>query len=496
MFKMVKYFAFSLCIASLVLQGCSKKELVDLYPEFNLDALANPSNIKQVEDVLLGAYAAFRNANYFGSGSGTGSGWAIMPDVLSDNLYETLQTLSNSRAMADWLYQPNTAQVATLYAAPYGVIANANIVLRDIDKFTTSANQLLANRLKGQAYAMRAMAHFDLMRYFAVKYDRNSTTDLALYYSTQFIVQPNVRPARMSNKQYYDSIFNDLSKATTLLGNVDAPINPVTGLTRPYIDLPVINALLARIYLYAGMWPEAIAAATRVINDRPLVNLDQAAFSGMYNQTSRGEIIWNVQFETGQQGPTFLAYFATNGRSYFRPALEIATVAGTTGLIRSNDIRYSAFFTTMSGEQSLTKFRGKGTVTDGSTNFPVFRTGEMYLIRAEARARNAQEGPALDDLNALRAARINGYIPVTGVTGALLLEAIANERRRELVGEGHRFFDLKRTTRTITRGSTCGNQAISPAGDCQLNPTDREWTLPIPESVRNANENAQQNPDY
>lgn len=496
MFKIVQRFVFLLGVTGLVLQGCSRKELVDLYPEFNLDALANPSNIRQVEDVLLGAYAAFRNANYYGSGSGTGSGWALMPDVLSDNVYETLQTLANSRAMADWTYLPNTAQVSGLYAAPYGVIANANIVLREIDKFTRADNQLLANRLKGQAYAMRAMAHFDLMRYFAAKYDRNSTTDLALFYSTQFIVQPNVKPARISNKAYYDSIFNDLSKASTLLANVDAPINPVTGLTRPYIDLPVVNALLARIYLYAGMWPEAIAAATKVINDRPLVNLDQAAFAGMYNQTSRGEIIWNVQFEAGQQGPTFLVFFATNGRSYFRPALEIATVAGTSGLIRSNDIRYSAFFTTMSGELSLTKYRGKGTVADGIMNFPVFRTGEMYLIRAEARARNGQEGPALDDLNALRAARINGYVPVSGVTGALLLDAIANERRRELVGEGHRFFDLKRTTRTIVRGSTCGNTAISPAGDCQLNPGDREWTMPIPETVRNANENAEQNPDY
>ncbi|WP_315822388.1 RagB/SusD family nutrient uptake outer membrane protein [Paraflavitalea speifideaquila] len=398
--------------------------------------------------------------------------------------------------MADWLYQPNTPQLATLYAAPYGVISNANIVLRDIDKFTTPDKQLLSNRLKGQAYALRALAHFDLMRYFAVKYDRNSTTDLALYYSTQFVVQPNVKPARLPNKQYYDSIFNDLSRAVTLLGNVDVPINPVTGLTRPNIDLVVVQAILARVYLYAGMWPEAIAAATKVIAERPLVNLDQAAFSGMYNQTSRGEIIWNVQFETGQQGPTFLVYFATNGRSYFRPALEIATVAGTTGLIRNNDIRYSAFFTPVSGELSLTKYRGKGSVSDGQTNFPAFRTGEMYLIRAEARARNAQEGPALDDLNALRAARINGYVPVTGLTGDLLQEAIANERRRELMGEGHRFFDLKRTTRYIERGSTCGKPAISPTGDCKLEPNDREWTLPIPESVRNANENAQQNPNY
>lgn len=496
MFKNIKRSFIYASLAVLGLQACTKKELIDLYPEFSLDAISNPSSMKQVEEVLTGAYANFRNANYFGSGSGTGSGWAIMPDVMSDNLWETTQTLANSRTMADWLYQPNTGQVSTLYSAPYGVIANANIVLRDIDKFTTADNRRLANRIKGQAYAIRAIAHFDLMRYFSATYDRNSTTVLALNYSTQFIVSPNVKPVRMSNKQYYDSLFSDLSKAETLLADVDKPINAATGLTRPFIDLPVVNAILARIYLYAGMWPEAITAATKVIDARPLVNLDQTAFSGMYNQTNRGEIIWNVQFESGESGPTFIAYFATNGRSYFRPALEIATAAGTSGLIQNNDIRYTAFFTAASGELALTKFKGKNALSDGNMNFPVFRTGEMLLIRAEARAKNSQEGLALQDLNTLRAARITGYTPVSGVTGNLLLEAIANERRRELVGEGHRFFDLKRTTRLIVRGSTCSNTAVSPTGDCRLEPADREWTLPIPESVRNANANAAQNPDY
>lgn len=481
----------------VVLQACSKEELVDLYPEFSLDALSNPSSMKQVEEVLGGAYAGFRNANYYSSGSGTGAGWAIMPDVMSDNLYEAIETLANSRAMADWTYQPNTGQVTSLYSAPYGVIANANIVLRDVDKFTTTENQLLANRLKGQAYAIRAMAHFDLFRYFAYKYDRNSTTDLALAYSTQLILTPGVKPARLPNKQYYDSLFADLSAAVTLLSSIDKPINAESGLIRPYIDLPAVYALQARIYLYAGMWPEAITAATNAINARPLVNLSQSAFSGMYNQTNRGEIIWNIQFESGQSGPSFLAYFATNGRSYFRPALEIATGDSTSGLIQKGDIRYAAFFTKENdGRLALTKFKGKSGLSDGAANFPVFRTGEMYLIRAEARARNSQEALALDDLNALRAARISGYVPAVGLTGNLLLEAIANERRRELVAEGHRFFDLKRTTRTIVRGSTCGNTAVSPAGDCTLSPTDREWALPIPESVRNANENADQNPDY
>lgn len=496
MFKIIKYSILTLS-AAVMLQACSKKDLVELTPEFSLDALTNPSSMKQVEEVLLGAYAGFRNGNYYGSGSGTGGGWAMMPDVLSDNLYETVETLANSRTMADWLYQANTGQVSTFYSAPYAVIAAANIILRDVDKFTTASNQLMANRLKGSAYAIRALAHFDLFRYFATSYDRNSTNDLALAYIKDFTVSTSFKPARNNNKDYYDAMFADINQAVTLLGNVDKVINPPGGLTRPYIDLAAAYGIQARINLYAGQWAAAATAATNAINLRPLPALNQTAFSGMYNQTNVGDMIWNVQFESGQSGPTFLVYFATNARSYFRPAFEIATIAGDAGLIRSNDIRYSAYFTNVGGRLAVTKYKGKGTVSDGNANFIVLRTGEMYLIRAEANARigGANEALALADLNALRAARITGYVPEV-LAGAALLNAIADERRRELVAEGHRFFDLKRTTRTIVRGSTCGNPALSPAGDCQLNPTDREWTLPIPESVMNANENMVQNPGY
>jgi len=502
MFKIFKY-TFIILIAGSLVQACKKEEVIELTPEFSLDAVTNPSSMDQVEQVLLGAYSGFRNANYYGSGSGTGAGWALMPDVLSDNLYETLTSLANSRTMSEWTYNSNTGQIASFYQAPYAVIASANIVLRDIDEFTTASNQKTANRIKGQAYAIRALAHFDLFRYFAVKYDRASTTDLALYYSKEFTPTESFKPSRMSNKEYYDNLFADIDKAIALLLDVDKVINPASGLTRPYIDLTAVYALHARVYLYAGMWTEAVSASTKAINLRPLVNLNQAAFSGMYNQSHAGEIIWNVQFESGQSGPTFLVYFATGAppRNYFRPALEIADTTGNNGLIRSNDIRYSAFFTKANDNTSkglgLTKFKGKGSVSDGVANFPVFRTGEMYLIRAEANARLGGAGEALGlaDLNALRAARITGYTPVT-LSGSALLSAIADERRRELVGEGHRFFDLKRTTRNIVRGSTCGNTALSPVGFCTLSPTAREWALPIPESVRNANTNEIQNPNY
>lgn len=484
-----------------LMQSCSKKEVVDLTPEFLLDGTTNPSSVKQFEEVLTGAYASLRGANYYGSGSGTGAGWSLMPDAMSDNLYEfRAQTLANSRAMADWLYNSSTGQINGLYVAPYVTIGHANTIIQGIDKYANSGNQTQVNRIKGQAYALRALAHFDLFRYFASRYDRNSTTELALAYTKTFPVLNSSAvptPPRMNNKDYYDNLFADITQALTLLSsaNIDRAINTASGLTRPYLDQNGVYALQARVNLYAGNWADAATAATNALNGRPLTS-SQTDFSGMYNQTARGEIIWNVQFDEGQSGPTFLVFFATNNRNYFRPAPEIVVTGGTSGLIRSNDIRYAAYFTTLGGQPALTKYRGKGTVTNGNANFPAFRSGEMYLIRAEANARigGANEITAMADLNALRAARISGYIP-EALTGTALINAIADERRRELVGEGHRFFDLKRTTRVIQRGSVCGT-SVSAAGSCTLASTAREWTLPIPQNVLAANPSLVQNSGY
>jgi len=493
--KSFKHIFLATTVFSVLTVGCSKSDLIDLYPQFSLSAVNSPANMDQVEEVLTGAYQGFRSGSYYGDGSG--SGFSLMPDMMSDNLLETNESLANYKSLTDWVYADDDALVSGIWSAPYAIIANANIVLRDVDKFTTTENQTRANRLKGQALAIRAHAHFDLFRFFATSYDRSSTTELAVPYVTEFNVSPTVKPARISNKDFYDKVIADLNAAVGLLGNVDQTINPL-AIKRPMIDLAGAKAMQARVYLYAGMWAEAIQAATDVIALRPLAS--PANFVGMYNETDAGEIIWNAQFDAGQGGPGGGVYFSQNNRSAYAPAEEIATMDGTTGLLQSNDIRYDAYFRTIGGPNGLrlvvSKYRGKAALTDGNANFPVFRTGEMYLIRAEARARisPAQEAQAMADLNALRSARITGYVP-ENLTGAALLTAIANERRRELFAEGHRFFDLKRTTKSIVRAGGCGDPSVSPAV-CTLPSTAREWALPIPFDERSVNGNIQQNPGY
>jgi hypothetical protein len=480
-----------------LLQGCSKEEVIEIFPEYSLDALSNPSSMTQVNEVLTGAYAGFRASNYYGSASGTGAGWSIMPDAMSDNLYESsAETLANSRDMADWLYTTNTGQVSAFYSAPYQVIAAANIVIRDVDKFTTDLNKGEANRIKGQALAIRALAHFDLFRYFAPSYDKTASSSLALAYIKEFVVSTSLKPSRLNNPDYYQNLFADINEAITLLGDIDMEINESGLTTRPYIDLNAAYAIAARIHLYAGNWTDAANAAYNALtaeDGRPLATT-QSAFSGMYDETDIGEAIWNVKFESGQSGPTYIMYWPNNGRSYFRPVPAIAVADGTSGLIRADDIRHLAFFTPDARGISITKYQGKA-AADGNANFPAIRSGEMLLIHAEALARSGSESLGLASLNALRAARIEDYTNLN-LSGQALLDAIADERRAELVAEGHRFFDLKRTTNTINRGYPCGVVAISASGECALTPSDREWTLPIPQSVRNANENMEQTPGW
>jgi hypothetical protein len=96
----------------------------------------------------------------------------------------------------------------------------------------------------------------------------------------------------------------------------------------------------------------------------------------------------------------------------------------------------------------------------------------------------------LDDLNTLRAARINGFVNGTE-SGAALTAAIELERRKELFMEGHRWLDLKRTTRTINRGVV-----VAPTTQSTLATSNRSWVWPIPQGERDANPSMSQNAGY
>jgi hypothetical protein len=475
------------------LSSCSKA--IDQDPTHTVDGSQFFNTIEDYEKALIGVYARLLQDGYYGT-SNTGANALVgLPDIMSDNLFESSESLGNFQDYSRWTYTADDASIADMWLDMYRIVQQSNLVLRGLDKFAAT-NPGAVNRIKAQAIALRAMAHFDLLRYFGEDEDRNSTAKGIAYVEVFDVEQ---KPARLNVKASYDKIEADLKNAKLLMQNMDRAIqgNGTSGGDRSYVDDMVVNAILARMYLTANELDSAVKYSTLVINARPLAS--RANFPNIWIDVTTAEVIWSVKFEAFNSDIGSVMYYSVGNRAEYRPTTNLLTLYD-----QANDVRYASYFRlvqrganrndpTRPARTVLIKHDAKQSSLpkpDGIVNFKAFRTGEMYLIRAEAYARlgGVSEALALADLNTLRAARINNYVPVV-LTGQALLTAIEQERRKELVGEGHRFLDLKRTTRTIIRTTNC-------ASFCTLDPSAREWVFPIPQPEILANDAMEQNDGY
>ncbi len=120
---------------------------------------------------------------------------------------------------------------------------------------------------------------------------------------------------------------------------------------------------------------------------------------------------------------------------------------------------------------------------DSRVDVPLMRNAEMYLIEAEAKARQGQDAAAAQVLYDLVITRDPAYTKSTN-TGAALIEEIMTHRRIELWGEGYRFFDLKRLNLPLHRA---GNHQLSLANIMDIPAGDNLWTWLIPQDELDAN---------
>src|SRR5215470_3043617 len=287
-----------LVIILLTCALASCKKVVDVKPQYILDG-QELNSIQDFEFALTGAYSAFHNVNYYGATDGASNAFVTLPDMLSDNLNETGESLGNERVFSRWAYAEDETQIENTWIIAYRIIRSANIVENNIDKYA-SENPGAANRIKGQALAIRALAHFDLMRYFVDNYDRNSTSP-GVPYMTIFDYEQ--KPPRGTVKEDYDHIEQDLKMAKSLMSDMDHDINSATS--RAYIDADAVNAILAREALYSNQLDSAIKYATLAINARPLTL--RMLFPDIWTDGSTpavlSEVFWSCVFEAGQGAP-------------------------------------------------------------------------------------------------------------------------------------------------------------------------------------------------
>lgn len=436
------------------------------------------TSLSDLQAAMAGAYNGLKSNSYYDSYYGSPMAWSGLPDIMGDDFIEAYESYGNWRPDAEWRYAADDGVVSGAFTQAYAVIASSNDVIQNCKGFESGASTATAYQIEAQARALRAHCHFDLLRYYAESYDRNSDS-LALPYVTVFSKDNPLaaKPARISVKAFYDSIYADLNMSLQLYRQY----GDIENDSRYFIDSFCVHAMLARTGLYAGEYAQSADDASVVIDNFPLA--DEATYPLIWSDATTQEIVWQVPNDQ-----TMRPGFANNGdAASYRVANNFRDlIYGPAGGIRNDPSVIQRDIDGVGNVSRTLLYK-----YDGAKNFKVYRSSEMFLIRAECAYRLGVSG-ALDDLNTLRTTR---GAPAGAESGQGLFDAIFMERRLELIGEGHRWFDIKRTTRTIARDE-CGSDGNSFSTICSVGPDSRSWIWPIPFNEINLNSNLKQNPGY
>lgn len=392
----------------------------------------------------------------------------------------------------EWQFSSTDIGIRDNYLAinlNFQIIDRVNRVLQALPNATSTSAQdeALRTRLRGEALFMRAFAHFEMFRFYS---NTSVGTELAMPYLETPSLQPQ---ARLTVANYFQKMKADLQAAKSLLPTtVGADIYRATSLS--------VSGLQARVALYLKEYNDAITFSTEYINAIPLAN--RASFPGIWTDANNTESSFKLSRTAtlgGRIGNLFrnVSANASNiGVVTWRPSDKLWN-----SYDQINDIRFTSYFkdetlltSASRGSRIISKYAGTtyGTANENVADAKVFRTGEMYLIRAEARAENNDLVGAASDLNTLRSARINNYVPVVLISKDAAITEIINERFKELPFEGHRFFDAKRRNLAIIRLANDAqntNSITLPAGNFR-------FVLPIPDAEMQANPLMVQNPGY
>jgi hypothetical protein len=454
---MIKLFKYCLFISLFTASACN--DILDPQPvNLQITELAlNDAN--DVGSVVTGLYSALRT---------TGAPTVVAGDFTADMITHR-GTFTQYRELGIKQITPANAAVTALWSNLYSTIYIANFILERLPDITgvpaARRREVLATArfLRGYCYFIGVHTYGDMP--LVTTTDRNTNRNIA----------------RTSRDEIINFIEQDYLAALP-----DLPEEPA-GVA--FASKGAVRAALARFYLYQEDWARAEQYASEVIS------------SGKYTLVS--EFVQLVGQDFTSEAILELGYTANDDPGTDALGLNSLFV-GRREVIPSNEI-LDSLYSPASGERRRTvnfdpaRLRGTdngfivakyGNVPNDleNNNIVLFRLGEMYLIRAEARARQAKisgANSAEEDLNVLRA---RAKAPnATANTQNQMLSLVLRERIYELAYEGHRWYDLKRTGRL--------NQVMSTFSR-NWRPTYELWPVPQREIQSNPGLANAQNPGY
>ena len=479
----------------LIFSSC-KKSFLDTAPTNAVSATEAVATTKNGYAALNGIhrimYVQYDQQGQAGEGSNN-----IFRDLMGEDIVYPLANGSTGLiGFMQWITHRNVnaSDLRYVYRYYYRIISNANVLINGIDN--AEGPDVDKKIIKGQALAYRGWAHFQLVQLWGKRYDAatkpNSQLGVPLLTTNELEGQP-----RATVEDVYGQINKDLNDALRLLVSYSR-----TGTAaKSNLNENVVRGIKARVALAQQDWDAAATNAIAARNGYPL--MDTAAYKSGFNNIENPEWIWGSR-QIDDHNTFFYSYFAYISANFNSTVIRTQPRAINStlyNLIPATDVRKRMWDLTGAtvpippggarAPYQNKKFLAKSDALSVG-DVPYMRAAEMYLIEAEARARQGQNALAQSALFTLAKNRNYNYVQSTN-TGSALLDEISFQRRIELWGEGFRFTDLKRTNSPMSRAGIPNHlpALISvttvPAGDIR-------WEWLFPQDELNANKQLVQNP--
>lgn len=451
--KLIKTSLLALGLLCVSLQSCN---YTDLEPTDKVGIDKAFKDVPSVTRVMIGTYSVMSLRESL-----------QIAEYIADDVVQGSDAGGSGTDEFGWVYGDGGASNA-VWSRQYKVINNANRILHQSGEVVPNgaAEEEAMNNNFGQAYFLRAYAHFELLRFFT---DFKNDETLGVPY----VSYPHVLglPSRDKVAYCYDYLMKDLEKAFNLI--------PASRSDVAYATRASVQALRARIALYHQQYVHAYVYATEALRMVPMESAQD--FPAIWTDKSKKGVIMELP---RAQGESYIGTLFVGGdnSSVFRPSAKYMAC------YEANDARKSAYIGKGPDRGGSIVDRVQkyiGTAENiGLNDEKIFRSAEMKLIEIESLIHQDRLADANLVLNSFRALRISGWV-AKQFTKEQLISELLLERRRELSYEGHRFFDLRRYNLPIVRD----NGATLAADHFRM-------IMPIPKSEMDANKNMEQNEGY
>ncbi len=470
-----------LAAASIFLGACGKDSL-----EFPVSGKLKYEDINSVEvlsSVLYSAYRLMATDAYYGRYM------VVLGELRSENCMANLNAMYMYMEYNAGKYiVPENYDILNLWTNMYKAVAATNAVIAHETAFSGNKEAQFA---VGQAYGLRALIHYDLLRVFGAQHSGSSVTGIP--YATAYPPK-NLTMARNSVDEVKTQLYADIDKAITLLkaGKDDEKLTGGQNAMnlQVYLNYYAAHVLRARMALWFGEWEKALQSLKEVENSNQFRILDKNEYVASWRKKLNPNSIFELAITAAAMTNTL-----SLAQTYHDP--DFGAVAPTQylkNLFEANDIRGSEAMIGENVEQRKRKEKANeklhtylanlGKYPDhknNTDNIVLMRYEEVVLMKAEALFRIGDLAGALAALNSIAAQR-GASLHTEATEDAILLE-----RQKELCFEGFRFDDLARFKRSVDE--KCEVKGTGDFYKDAYKYGTKKFTLPIPAEELRANPN-------